>query len=76
MFIGGEFEFPGLDSDVLFTISNGTRVYTTGRVTHKDGFDWYEVHLRIHRDSFLLMCCRLSVVLRDATINGSRKIYP
>ena len=38
-------ENPGLNSDVLFTIPNGTRVYTTGRVAHKDGFDWYEVHL-------------------------------
>ena len=38
-------ENPGLDSDVLFTVPNGTRVYTTGSVAHKDGFDWYEVHL-------------------------------
>ena len=36
---------PGLDSEVLFTIPNGTRVYTTGNVAHRDGFDWYEVHL-------------------------------
>ena len=36
---------PGLDSDILFTIPNGTRVYTTGRVVNRNGFDWYEVHL-------------------------------
>ena len=36
---------PGLDSEVLFTIPNGTRVYTTGNVSHKNGYDWYEIHL-------------------------------
>ena len=36
---------PGLDSDILFTIPNGTRVFTTGRVVNRNGFDWYEVHL-------------------------------
>ena len=38
-------ENPGLDSDILFTIPNGTRVFITGRVVNKNGFDWYEVHL-------------------------------
>ena len=35
----------GLDSEVFFTIPNGTEVETTGNVIHRDGYDWYEVRL-------------------------------
>ena len=36
---------PGLNSEVYFTIPNGTEVETTGNVIHRDGYDWYEVNL-------------------------------
>ena len=36
---------PGLGSDILVRIPNGTRVYPTGRVVNRDGFDWYEISL-------------------------------
>ena len=38
-------ENPDLESEILFTIPNGTRVYPTGKVVNNDGFDWYEIHL-------------------------------
>ena len=36
---------PGLNSNVFFTIPNGTQVYTTGRKVKKDGYVWYEIML-------------------------------
>ena len=36
---------PGLQSEVFFTIPNGTEVFPTGRVVFKDGINWYEINL-------------------------------
>lgn len=36
---------PGLDSEVFFTIPNGTELFPTGRVILKDGINWYEINL-------------------------------
>ena len=36
---------PGLNEPLLFTISNGTEVYPTGQVVHKDNINWYEIQL-------------------------------
>lgn len=36
---------PGLDAEILFTIPNGTRVFPTGKVVYKDGYNWYEINL-------------------------------
>ena len=36
---------PGLNSDVVAQIPNGTKVETTGRSRTVDGYVWYEIHL-------------------------------
>ena len=36
---------PGLDSEIYFDFDNGHTVETTGKVVHKDGYDWYQIHL-------------------------------
>lgn len=36
---------PNLNSDIFFSIPNGTEVYPTGRVVKNNGFDWYEINL-------------------------------
>ena len=36
---------PGLDSRIYFDISNGNTVETTGKVVHRDGYDWYQIRL-------------------------------
>ncbi len=36
---------PDLNSEVFFTIPNGTEVFPTGRVVNNNGFDWYEINL-------------------------------
>ena len=36
---------PGLNTEVLFTVKNGTELYTTGNKITRDGYTWYEVNL-------------------------------
>ena len=36
---------PGLNTEVLFTVKNGTEVWTTGEKVTKDGYTWYKIVL-------------------------------
>ena len=36
---------PGLNTEVLFTVKNGTQLQTTGNKIDRDGYRWYEVYL-------------------------------
>ena len=36
---------PGLNTEVLFTVKNGTQLMTTGNKITRDGYTWYEVML-------------------------------
>ena len=36
---------PGLNTEVLFTVKNGTELTTTGNKITRDGYTWYEVML-------------------------------
>ena len=36
---------PGLNTEVLFTVKNGTELETTGNKISRDGYTWYEVYL-------------------------------
>ena len=43
-------EQPGLDTNVYFTLNNGTEVETTGNTITRDGYTWYEVCLKYPYD--------------------------
>ena len=36
---------PGLSSEILFSVDNGTKLSTTGNKITRDGYTWYEVYL-------------------------------
>ena len=44
---------PGLDSQVMFKIPNGEKVYTTGNTVKKDGYIWYEIICNQHPNGWI-----------------------
>ena len=36
---------PGMNSEVIMTVPNGSKVVPTGRIVKENGIDWYEVQV-------------------------------